>query len=103
LLPDSCGADGAHALGRFLILQGNYTNKYETSTPFERPKEFEGRRMADITAEEQAAGRAEKRQEETSGRAKFFGGDPEGLIGNAAEFRDQSYEISKGSRPWFVN
>jgi len=81
-------------------LQGNYTNKYETSTPFERPKEFEGRRMADITAEEQAAV-ARKRQEETLARAKFFGGDPEGLIGNAAEFRD-IYEISKGSRPWFV-
>ncbi|HEY6509753.1 MAG TPA: hypothetical protein VIY56_17140, partial [Vicinamibacterales bacterium] len=42
-------------------LQGTYTNKYETSTPFERPKEFEGRRMADITAEEQAAV-ARKRQ-----------------------------------------
>ena len=81
-------------------LQGNYTNKYETSTPFERPKEFEGRRMADITAEEQAAV-ARKRQEDTLARAKFFGGDPEGLIGNSAEFRD-IYEISKGSRPWFV-
>ena len=81
-------------------LQGTYTNKYETSTPFERPKEFEGRRMADITTEEQAAV-ARKRQEETLARAKFFGGDPEGLIGNSAEFRD-IYEISKGSRPWFV-
>ena len=34
-------------------------------------------------------------------RAKFFGGDPEGKIGNSAEFRD-IYEITKGSRPWFV-
>ena len=25
-------------------LQGNYTNKYEHGTPFERPQEFEGRR-----------------------------------------------------------
>jgi hypothetical protein len=81
-------------------LQGTYTNKYETSTPFERPKEFAGRRMAEITAAEQAAV-ARKRQEETLARAKFFGGDPEGLIGNSAEFRD-IYEISKGSRAWFV-
>jgi len=81
-------------------LQGNYTNKYETSTPFERPKEFEGRRMEDITAHELAAAVA-RRQEDTLARAKFFGGDPAGLIGNSAEFRD-IYEITKGTRPWFV-
>ena len=81
-------------------LQGTYTNKYETSTPLERPKEFAGRRMAEITPAEQAAV-ARKRQEDTLARAKFFGGDPEGLIGNSAEFRD-IYEISKGSRAWFV-
>ena len=81
-------------------LQGNYTNKYETSTPFERPKEFEGRRMEEITAAELAAAVA-RRQQDTLARAKYFGGDPEGLIGNSAEFRD-IYEITKGSRPWFV-
>ncbi len=81
-------------------LQGNYTNKYETSTPFERPKEFEGRRMEDITTQELAAA-VTRRQEDTLARAKFFGGDPEGRIGNSAEFRD-IYEIAKGSRPWFV-
>ena len=81
-------------------LQGNYTNKYETSTPFERPKEFEGRRMEDITPAELAAAVA-RRQDDTLARAKYFGGDPEGRIGNSAEFRD-IYEINKGSRPWFV-
>ena len=81
-------------------LQGNYTNKYETSTPFEKPKEFEGRRIDSVTPQEMAAAVA-KRQEDTLARAKFFGGDPEGLIGNSAEFRD-IYEITKGSRPWFV-
>ena len=30
-------------------LQGTYTNKYELNTPFERPKEFEGRRIEDVT------------------------------------------------------
>ncbi len=81
-------------------LQGTYTNKYETSTPFERPKEFEGRRIEDVTREE-LAGAVKKRQDDTLARAKFFGGDPEGLIGNSAEFRD-IYEINRGSRPWFV-
>src|ERR1700752_4826559 len=81
-------------------LQGNYTNKYETSTPFERPKEFEGRRLEDITATELAAAVA-RRQDDTLARAKFFGGAPEGKIGNSAEFRD-IYEITKGTRPWFV-
>jgi hypothetical protein len=81
-------------------LQGNYTNKYETSTPFERPKEFEGRRLEDVSANELSAA-VERRQEDTLARAKFFGGDPEGRIGNSAEFRD-IYEITKGSRPWFV-
>ena len=81
-------------------LQGTYTNKYETSTPFERPKEFEGRRIEDVTRQELVAA-VKKRQEDTLARAKFFGGDPEGLIGNSAEFRD-IYEIERGSRPWFV-
>ena len=54
-------------------LQGNYTNKYETSTPFERPKEFEGRRMEDITAHELAAAVA-RRQDDTLARAGELGG-----------------------------
>src|SRR3954467_2698229 len=35
-------------------LQGTYTNKYELNTPFERPKEFEGRRIEDVAVEELA-------------------------------------------------
>jgi feruloyl esterase len=81
-------------------LQGNYTNKYEYGTPFERPREFEGRRVEDVTARE-LADALKKRQEDTLERAKFFGGDPEGKIGNSAEFRD-IYEVSKGSRAWLV-
>jgi hypothetical protein len=81
-------------------LQGNYTNKYETSTPFERPAGFEGRRLEDVTAQELAEA-VKRRQQDTLDRAKFLGGDPEGRIGNSAEFRD-IYEITKGSRPWFV-
>ena len=33
-------------------LQGSFTNLYENGTPFERPDEFAGRRLEDITGEE---------------------------------------------------
>jgi hypothetical protein len=81
-------------------LQGHYTNKYEYGTPFERPAAFDGRRVEEITGKELAAV-IEKRQQEALDRAPFFGGDPEGKIGNSAEFRD-IYEVTKGSRAWFV-
>jgi feruloyl esterase len=81
-------------------IQGNYTNKYEYGTPFERPREFEGRRLEDVSSRE-LADAVRKRQVDTLERAKFFGGDPEGKIGNSAEFRD-IYEVSKGSRAWLV-
>src|SRR6185436_12743812 len=79
-------------------LQGNYTNKYEYGTPFERPTQFEGRRIEDISTRELNEA-VQKRQQETLDRAPFLGGDPTGQIGNSAEFHD-IYEISKGSRPW---
>ena len=81
-------------------LQGNFTNKYEHGTPFERPQEFEGRRLEDVSARELAEV-LQKRQQDTLARAPFLGGDPEGKIGNSAEFRD-IYEITKGSRAWLV-
>src|SRR5712691_11869699 len=81
-------------------LQGDYTNKYEYGTPFERPREFEGRRLEDVTSKE-LQDVMKKRQADTLERARFFGGDPEGKIGNSAEFRD-IYEVSKGSRAWLV-
>jgi hypothetical protein len=81
-------------------LQGNYTNKYEYGTPFERPQEFDGRKIDDVTSKE-LSDALKKRQADTLERAKFLGGDPEGKIGNSAEFRD-IYEVSKGSRPWLV-
>jgi len=58
-------------------IQGNYTNKYEYGTPFERPREFEGRRLEDVSARE-LSDAIRKRQEDALERAKFLGGDPEG-------------------------
>ena len=81
-------------------LQGYYTNKYEYGTPFERPAAFAGKRVEEVSAQE-LADLMQKRQQEALDRARFFGGDPEGKIGNSAEFRD-IYEVTKGSRAWFV-
>ena len=81
-------------------LQGYYTNKYEYGTPFERPAAFAGRRVDEVTGKELAEVAA-KRQQEALDRAPFFGGDPQGKIGNSAEFRD-IYEVTKGSRAWLV-
>jgi hypothetical protein len=81
-------------------LQGYYTNKYEYGTPFERPAAFAGRRVDEISRHELAE-IAAQRQQDALDRAPFFGGDPQGRIGNSAEFRD-IYEVTKGSRAWFV-
>ncbi len=35
-------------------LQGVYTNSNEYATPLERPKEFEGKRLSDLSAEDVA-------------------------------------------------
>src|SRR5262245_42206377 len=43
-------------------ISGNYTNKYEQGTPFERPADLEGRTLADISSKE-LAGLIEKRQQ----------------------------------------
>jgi hypothetical protein len=104
--PIAAHAQGARSPSSFRTpwgdpdLQGYYTNKYEYGTPFERPAAFEGRGLEDVTAKE-IAELAAARQQEALDRAPFFGGDPEGRIGNSAEFRD-IYEVTKGSRAWLV-
>jgi len=81
-------------------ISGNYTNKYEQGTPFERPKELEGKRLEDINNDELAK-ILKDRQRTSIERAPFNGGDPSGLIGGPAEFRDNN-EILKGTSAWFV-
>jgi hypothetical protein len=82
-------------------LQGNYTNKYEQGTPFERPAEFEGRRIDDIRGAELAA-LVRDRATELLLNAPFTGGDPvAGNFGGAPAFYDR-FEANRGSRPWFV-
>ena len=82
-------------------LQGNFTNKYEQGTPFERPAEFEGRRLEDIKGGELAA-LVRERATEVLLNAPVTGGDPvAGNFGGAPAFYDR-FEAGKGSRPWLV-
>src|SRR5436190_15058139 len=70
-------------------LQGHYTNKYEQSTPFERPPEFEGRRLEDVSGAE-LAGILNTRQQQVLDRAPGVG---------PLQFRD-SLDVTRGSRAW---
>jgi hypothetical protein len=72
-------------------LQGNYTNKYEQSTPLERPDEFSGRRREDVTAAELAAILAARNRQVLS--------RPEAV--GPLQFRDV-LDVTKGSLAWFI-
>ena len=82
-------------------IQGNYTNKYEQGTPFERPAEFDGKTLADVQGQE-LKDAIQKRQQRAIENAPFLSGDPTGTIAGPMEFRD-IYEVAKASRPWFVS
>jgi hypothetical protein len=81
-------------------LQGDYTNKYEQGTPFERPAEFDGRTLDEIKGEE-LADLIKERGVQVILNAPFSGDPLAGNFGGAPAFYDQ-YEAAKGSRPWFV-
>jgi hypothetical protein len=72
-------------------LQGTYTNKYEQSTPLERPAEFAGRRVEDVTGAELAAV-LEKRNTQVLTRAAGVG---------PLQFRDP-LDVTRGSRAWLI-
>ena len=72
-------------------LQGNYTNKYEQSTPLERPGEFAGRRREDVTGAELTALLA-ARDTRVLARPEAVG---------PLQFRDP-LEVTKGSLPWLI-
>ena len=72
-------------------LQGTYTNKYEHQTPFERPAEFEGRRVQDVSGAELDTILA-KRNQQVLERAAGVG---------PLEFRD-SLDVTKASRAWLI-
>jgi len=81
-------------------LQGDYTNKFEQGTPFERPDEFSGRRIDDVKGKELTQ-ILQERQDRVLLQTVLAGGDPAGNLGGPLHWQDQ-FDITKGSRPWFV-
>ena len=77
-------------------LQGNFTNKSEQATPFERPKEFEGRRIEDIQGAELTDILRERQQRVISNARP-----PDGGVHAPLHWSDR-FDITKGSRPWLV-
>ena len=79
-------------------LDGVYSNDDETGIPFERPAQFEGRRIQDVTAEELAALNRQRNDQFNAGVAgtEFAGGirPPTHLIFDSFE--------RKNSTPWLV-
>ena len=76
-------------------IQGNFTNLWEAGTPFERPDQFAGRRLEDVTREEllkmRLAIQDRTREEQLAGE-----------IGGTRWIWLDSHNHAKGSMPWFV-
>jgi catechol 2,3-dioxygenase-like lactoylglutathione lyase family enzyme len=75
-------------------LQGTYTNTYENGTPLERPNEFDGRKLEDITGEELVALR-KKIQERTVNNF-------EGPIHAPNNWWQDNLDLHRGSQAWLV-
>jgi hypothetical protein len=77
-------------------LQGSFTNKSEQGTPFERPPEFEGRRVQDVQGAELAEILRQRQERIVSNARPVDGG-----VHAPLHWSDR-FDITKGGRPWFV-
>jgi hypothetical protein len=78
-------------------LQGNYTNKDESGIPFERPSEFEGKKIDDV-ADAELAELIKERAAAAAQRAPGIGGADTGA-GPTHWYENYN---AKNSRPWLV-
>jgi hypothetical protein len=78
-------------------LSGSYTNTSESGTPFERPAEFDGKRLDEITPAELAKA-IDARNDQKVVRAPTLGGAETGA-GPTHWFEDYN---AKNTRPWMV-
>jgi hypothetical protein len=83
-------------------IQGNFTNKDEANTPFERPEHWAGRRMEDITPEELAADIVERQQRAVETAPFAGGGEPEEGVAIAVPIHWFDNLAAQNARPWFV-
>ena len=83
-------------------IQGIFTTKDEANTPFERPAEWAGRKMEEITPKEFADAVA-KRQQAATESAPFAGGGEEAEgVAIAVPIHWFDNLAAMNSRPWFV-
>jgi hypothetical protein len=78
-------------------LQGNLTNIYEVNTPFERPDEFQGRKLEEVKGEELVTIR--RRQQEEAEKRRL---SAPGVQGGTPEIWLNAFDHTKGSMAWFV-
>jgi hypothetical protein len=76
-------------------LQGVYTNSNEYATPLERPAEFDGRRLAELTPQELAKVRREATPRAV---AALVGGEVRG----PDDWWLQNLDLAKRNQPWLV-
>jgi hypothetical protein len=76
-------------------LQGVYTNDNEYATPLERPREFAGKTLADVTAGEMARVRASALQQMVAAL-------PGGRVRGPDDWWIQNLDLSKRSQPWLI-
>jgi hypothetical protein len=76
-------------------LQGVYTNSNEYATPLERPKEFAGRRLEDLTSEEIARVRQQATTQAIAGLAN-------GEVRGPDEWWLQNLDLAKRNHPWLI-
>jgi hypothetical protein len=76
-------------------LQGVYANDNEYATPLERPGDFAGKTLADVTADEMARVRASAVQQMVAAL-------PGGRVRGPDEWWIQNLDLSKRSQPWLI-
>jgi hypothetical protein len=81
-------------------LQGIYTNKDENNTPFERPRELAGKRLADFGAKEMAL-LIEQRQKAAARQAPSIGGSAEEDTGAGPPHWYEHFDAAN-AQPWLV-
>jgi hypothetical protein len=76
-------------------LQGVYTNSNEYATPLERPAEFTGRRLDELTQEELSKAREKATRQAIAG---LLGGQVRG----PDEWWLQNLDLAKRNQPWLI-
>ena len=76
-------------------LQGVYTNSNEYATPLERPKEFEGKRLSDLSADDIARVRQQATKQAIAGLAN-------GDVRGPDEWWLQILDLGKRNQPWLI-